>query len=76
MAETQAPQIRRLVAPNPSPMTYTGTNTYFLGLRDIAVIDPGPDNDAHFAAIVSAICPRSKDHKNFGDPCPSLTTPP
>ena len=60
MAETQAPQIRRLVAPNPSPMTYTGTNTYLLGLRDIAVIDPGPDNDAHFAAIVSAIAPDQK----------------
>jgi len=60
MAETQAPQIRRLVAPNPSPMTYTGTNTYLLGLRDIAIIDPGPDNDAHFAAIVSAIAPDQK----------------
>ena len=44
MAETQAPQIRRLVAPNPSPMTYTGTNTYFLGLRDIDVIDIGDVN--------------------------------
>jgi glyoxylase-like metal-dependent hydrolase (beta-lactamase superfamily II) len=60
MAETRAPKIRRLLAPNPSPMTHTGTNTYLLGLRDIAVIDPGPDNDAHFAAILSAIAPYQK----------------
>ena len=60
MVETQAPKIRRLLAPNPSAMTHTGTNTYLLGLRDIAVIDPGPDDDAHFAAIVSAIAPNQK----------------
>ena len=60
MAETHDPKIRRLLAPNPSPMTHTGTNTYLLGLRDIAVIDPGPDNEAHFAAIVSAIAPYQK----------------
>jgi glyoxylase-like metal-dependent hydrolase (beta-lactamase superfamily II) len=41
-------------------MTYTGTNTYLLGLRDIAVIDPGPDHDAHFAAILAAIGPSQK----------------
>ena len=68
MAETRVPKIRRLLAPNPSPMTHTGTNTYLLGLRDIAVIDPGPDNDAHFAAIFGGHCPVSKDYKNFGDP--------
>ena len=60
MVETRAPEIRRLLAPNPSPMTYTGTNTYLLGLRDIAVIDPGPDHDAHFAAILAAIGPSQK----------------
>ena len=36
------PGLRRIVAPNPSPMTYRGTNTYLLGARDLAVIDPGP----------------------------------
>ncbi|MGB1338564.1 MAG: MBL fold metallo-hydrolase [Planktomarina sp.] len=60
MAETHDPKIRRLLAPNPSPMTHTGTNTYLLGRRDIAVIDPGPDNDAHFAAILSSIAPYQK----------------
>ena len=60
MVETQGPKIRRLLAPNPSAMTHTGTNSYLLGLRDIAVIDPGPDDDAHFAAILSAIAPNQK----------------
>jgi glyoxylase-like metal-dependent hydrolase (beta-lactamase superfamily II) len=36
-------------------MTYRGTNTYIIGGKDLAVIDPGPDNDDHFAAILSAV---------------------
>lgn len=44
----------RILAPNPSPMTYWGTNTYLLGQDRIAVIDPGPDDDAHLAAILNA----------------------
>ncbi|OUS22613.1 MBL fold metallo-hydrolase [Rhodobacterales bacterium 59_46_T64] len=39
------PGLRRIVAPNPSPMTYRGTNTYLLGTDEVAVIDPGPDGD-------------------------------
>ena len=35
------PGLRRIVAPNPSPMTYRGTNTDLLGTGDLAVIDPG-----------------------------------
>lgn len=50
-----APGIRRIVAPNPSPMTFTGTNTYLVGTTDIAVIDPGPANTAHLDAILNAI---------------------
>ena len=49
--------LRRLRAPNPGPMTGPGTNTYLLGQRDIAVIDPGPDDPAHLAAILGAIGP-------------------
>lgn len=54
-AETLEPMLRRVVAPNPSPMTYRGTNTYLLGDKGIAVIDPGPDDDSHFEAIRGAL---------------------
>lgn len=50
-----APNIRRVVAPNPSPMTYRGTNTYILGSKGLAVIDPGPDHHAHLSAILAMI---------------------
>lgn len=54
-AETLEPGIRRLVAPNPSPMTHTGTNTYLLGTREVTVIDPGPAVPSHLAAIEAAV---------------------
>lgn len=57
VAEDLAPQICRIVAPNPSPMTYRGTNTYLVGTTDIAVIDPGPDMPAHQQAILAALTP-------------------
>ncbi len=53
--EDLAPGLRRLLAPNPSPMTFRGTNTYLLGTRDIAVIDPGPPDDAHLQAIFDSL---------------------
>ncbi|SFG09629.1 Glyoxylase, beta-lactamase superfamily II [Palleronia marisminoris] len=50
------PGLVRIVAPNPSPMTERGTNTYLLGdPQAVAVIDPGPAHDDHLAAILSAI---------------------
>ncbi len=52
--------VRRIVAPNPSPMTYRGTNTYLVGTRDLAVIDPGPVSDAHLQAILDAVEPDQK----------------
>lgn len=52
-----APGLRRIVAPNPSPMTYRGTNTYLVGTDDIAVIDPGPDLANHLDAILTALKP-------------------
>lgn len=49
-----APDVRRIVAPNPGVMTGSGTNTYLIGERDVAVIDPGPFVEAHVAAIQEA----------------------
>jgi glyoxylase-like metal-dependent hydrolase (beta-lactamase superfamily II) len=49
-----APGVRRLLAPNPSMMTGPGTNTYLFGVSEIAVIDPGPEIDAHIDAIIEA----------------------
>jgi glyoxylase-like metal-dependent hydrolase (beta-lactamase superfamily II) len=46
--------VRRIVAPNAGLMTGTGTNTYLLGTREIAVLDPGPDDAAHLQAILTA----------------------
>ncbi|WP_132443431.1 MBL fold metallo-hydrolase [Sulfitobacter indolifex] len=57
LAETLEPGLRRIVAPNPSPMTYRGTNTYLLGQSEVAVIDPGPDSPAHLDAILAALQP-------------------
>jgi glyoxylase-like metal-dependent hydrolase (beta-lactamase superfamily II) len=51
-----APGIVRIVANNPGPFTYKGTNTYLIGRgRDLALIDPGPEDDRHFNAIMQAI---------------------
>lgn len=57
MAEDMGAGIRRILAPNPSPMTYRGTNTYLLGARDVAVVDPGPEDPAHLRAILGALSP-------------------
>ena len=57
MAEALAPDLRRVLAPNASPMTYRGTNTYILGEGAVAVIDPGPASAAHQRAILDALRP-------------------
>ena len=54
VAEEVAPQVRRIVANNPSPYTFLGTNTYIVGRGRVAVIDPGPADVAHLAAIAQA----------------------
>lgn len=58
--EALGPGLRRILAPNPSPMTLHGTNTYLVGTRDLAVIDPGPDDPRHLAAILHALRPGEK----------------
>jgi glyoxylase-like metal-dependent hydrolase (beta-lactamase superfamily II) len=57
IAEDLGQDIRRILAPNPSPMTFWGTNTYLVGTGRLAVIDPGPDDPAHLTAILAAIGP-------------------
>jgi glyoxylase-like metal-dependent hydrolase (beta-lactamase superfamily II) len=53
--ERLGPNLRRILAPNPSPFTYTGTQTYVVGAGEVAVIDPGPDDADHASALLSAI---------------------
>jgi glyoxylase-like metal-dependent hydrolase (beta-lactamase superfamily II) len=48
-------RVRRVLAPNPSPFTYTGTQTYIVGTGEVAVIDPGPDLPEHVEALVAAL---------------------
>ncbi|MGA9581356.1 MAG: MBL fold metallo-hydrolase [Allosphingosinicella sp.] len=48
-------RIRRVLAPNPSPFTYSGTQTYIVGEGDVAVIDPGPDLPGHVQALTAAL---------------------
>ena len=56
--EQGEPLVARLLAPNPSPFTYTGTQVHLVGTTDMAVIDPGPDDPAHIDAILRAIAGR------------------
>ena len=52
-----SPLIRRVIANNPSPFTFTGTGTYIIGTGNVAVIDPGPLLDDHVDAILAALGP-------------------
>ncbi len=53
--EPVSPLIRRMVAPNPGPMTFRGTCTYVVGHGDVAVIDPGPELPDHIDALLAAL---------------------
>lgn len=52
--DTLAPNLQRILAPNPGVMTGPGTNTYLVGTDELVVVDPGPDDPAHLDAIASA----------------------
>ncbi len=54
--------VRRLTANNPGPFTFQGTNSYVVGRDNLAVIDPGPEDDAHFDALLAAIGGRPVSH--------------
>ena len=54
-ADQVSPLIRRVIASNPGPFTFTGTGTYLIGRVEVAVIDPGPADPAHMAALRRAL---------------------
>ncbi len=56
------PLVRRIVAPNASPFTFTGTCTYIVGHGSVAIIDPGPDDPDHVAAVLAAVRGESVSH--------------
>ena len=55
VAQEVAPGVRRIVANNPGPYTFLGTNTYVVGSGEVAVIDPGPADGRHLKAVADAI---------------------
>jgi glyoxylase-like metal-dependent hydrolase (beta-lactamase superfamily II) len=57
-----APGVTRIVANNPNHFTFKGTNTYLIGSRSLALIDPGPDDEHHLAAILRALGGRPLSH--------------
>ncbi|RYC31656.1 MBL fold metallo-hydrolase [Lichenibacterium minor] len=57
-----SPLVRRLVANNGGPFTFTGTCTYVVGRGDVAVIDPGPADASHVAAIMAAVAGETVRH--------------
>ncbi|MEZ5655717.1 MAG: MBL fold metallo-hydrolase [Sphingobium sp.] len=81
-----SPLVRRVLAPNPSPFTYSGTQSYVIGRDDVAVVDPGPADDAHLDALIAAIGSRPvrailcththRDHSPAAGPLAALTGAP
>ena len=57
-----APGVERLTAPNAGPFTFHGTNSYIVGDRSVCVIDPGPEDEAHWQALVRALEGREVTH--------------
>ena len=62
VADEVAPGVRRVIADNPGPFTYTGSGTYIIGTGDVAVIDPGPDDSAHIDAILKTLGDETVSH--------------
>src|ERR1700691_6336543 len=50
-----APGVRAIVANNPGPFTFKGTMSYIIGRGKVAILDPGPDDDAHIGALLDAV---------------------
>lgn len=83
LVDRVSPLVARVLAPNPSPYTYTGTQTWIVGTDDVAVIDPGPDEQAHRDALIDAIAGRPvvailcththRDHSPLAGPLKTAT---
>ena len=54
-AQQVSPLVRRVTAKNPSRFTFRGTGTYIVGHGKVAIIDPGPDDEAHIQALLHAV---------------------
>jgi glyoxylase-like metal-dependent hydrolase (beta-lactamase superfamily II) len=53
--EQVRPGVRRILCNNPSPFTFKGTVSYIVGEGNVAIIDPGPIDEAHIAALIDAV---------------------
>ncbi len=60
--EEVVPGIRRIVCDNPGPFTFTGTVSYIVGRGQVAIIDPGPDDERHVAALLDAVSGETVTH--------------
>ncbi len=61
-AITVADNVQRITVPNGGPLTFHGTNSYIVGNKSVCVIDPGPDIDVHFEALMRALEGREVTH--------------
>jgi glyoxylase-like metal-dependent hydrolase (beta-lactamase superfamily II) len=57
-----APEVRAIVADNPGPFTFRGTISYIVGRGQVAIIDPGPDDATHVAALLDAVRGETVSH--------------
>ena len=55
VVEEVVPGVRRVLCNNPSPFTFTGSITYVVGNGNVAIIDPGPDDEVHVQAVLDAV---------------------
>ena len=60
--EDVAPGIRRIVAGNPGPFTFRGSGTYVIGRGEVAVIDPGPNDERHIAMLIRQLTGETISH--------------
>lgn len=61
-ATSLSPLVRRVLADNPGPFTFKGTASFIVGQGEVAIIDPGPDSDAHLAALLAATQSETVSH--------------